>query len=196
MNGMAEFDMDFLNELEGAKVYFKVFAEGDSDDISETYKFMYTVKPFAVCEPNVQNGTSDFINLVEVNDDTTTIYSNSSGNDGYTSYDNDPIEMNLGDSYTINVQLQGAFSEDDAAVWLDFNRNGEFDDSELIIMSPYVSNVSSGTINVPLDAVTNQTITMRVRNSFFNDPEACNFDAGEVEMLIGRLLLIRFEVLT
>ena len=174
-------DTEIPNQPEGTKVYFKVFAEGDNGDISETYKFMYTVKPFVVCDPSVQNGTSDFINLFEVEEASSTIYSNASANDGYTAYANTPIQMALGQIYTFNVQLQGAFSEDDAGIWIDFNQNADFDASESVTMSAYSGNISTGSIQIPLDAEVNGTITMRVRNSFFNTPDPCNFDAGEVE---------------
>ena len=169
------------NQLEGTKVYFKVFAMGDTSDLSETYKFMYTVKPFVACTPSVQNGTSDYINLFEVGDASTTIYSNASANDGFTSYANTPIEMALGETYTFNVQLQGAFNDDDAGLWIDFNQNAEFEASESVNMSSYVGNISTGSIQVPLDSELDGTIAMRVRNSFFNTPDPCNFDAGEVE---------------
>lgn len=169
------------NQPEGTKVYFKVFAMGDTSDLSETYKFMYTVKPFVACTPSVQNGTSDYINLFEVEDASTTIYSNASANDGFTSYANTPIEMALGETYTFNVKLQGAFNDDDAGLWIDFNQNAEFEVSESVNMSSYVGNISTGSIQVPLDAELDGTIAMRVRNSFFNIPDPCNFDAGEVE---------------
>ncbi|MFT5861941.1 MAG: photosystem II stability/assembly factor-like uncharacterized protein [Flavobacteriales bacterium] len=174
-------DTEIPNQPEGTKVYFKVFADGDSSDFSETYKFMYTVKPFAVCDPSVQNGTSDFINLFEVEDASATIFSNASANDGFTTYANTPIEMALGEVYTFNVQLQGAFNDDDAGVWIDFNQNATFEISESVTMSSYNGNVSTGSIQIPLDAALSGTITMRVRNSFFNTPDPCNFDAGEVE---------------
>ncbi|RMB63824.1 T9SS C-terminal target domain-containing protein [Dokdonia sinensis] len=166
---------------EGTDVYFKVFAEGDSGDKSETYKFMYTVKPFEYCTPSVQNGTSDFINLVEIDDAATTLYSNPSGNDGYTVYNNTPIEFIAGESYDLSVSLQFAFTGDQAGAWIDFNRDASFDDIETITMAPYASNVSTGNFTIPLDAVTDEVTRLRVRNSFFNDPQACNFDAGEVE---------------
>jgi hypothetical protein len=129
----------------------------------------------------VQNGTSDFINLFEVEDASATIFSNASANDGFTTYANTPIEMALGEVYTFNVQLQGAFNDDDAGVWIDFNQNATFEISESVTMSSYNGNVSTGSIQIPLDAALSGTITMRVRNSFFNTPDPCNFDAGEVE---------------
>ena len=177
------------NQIEGTKVYFKVFAQGQSGEVSETYKFMYTVKPFEVCTPSVQNGTSDYINLFEVdNSSGSTVYSNPSANDGYTAYNNTPIALTIGEDYTFHVQLQGAFPLDDAAVWIDFNQNAVFEDSESVAMSAYVSNISLGTIQIPVDAETDGTILMRVRNSYFNTPQPCNFDAGEVEDYIVQIV--------
>jgi hypothetical protein len=174
-------DTEIPNQPEGTKVYFKVFAEGASSDLSETYKFMYTVKPFELCVPTVQNGTSDYINLFEVANTTTTIYTNTSGNDGYTSYTNSPIPMVIGEDYTFDVRLAGAFSGDEAGVWIDFNQNAQFDDDESVTMSDYVNNIASGTIQIPVHAETGGIVTMRIRNSFFNTVDPCNFDAGEVE---------------
>lgn len=181
-------DTEIPNQLEGTKVFFKVFAEGDASDISETYKFMYTVKPFQLCTPTVQNGTSDYINLFEVDNASGNIYSNASGNDGYTSYSNTPIQMIIGEDYTFNVRLQGAFADDDAGIWIDFNQDAEFDASETVIMSDYLGSISTGTIQVPVNANTDGTITMRVRNSFFEAPDPCNFDAGEVEDYIVQII--------
>ena len=181
-------DTEIPNQPEGTNVYFKVFAEGDSGDISQTYKFMYTVRAFETCTPSVQNGTADFINLFEVENTAGNIYSNASGNDGYTIYNNIPIEMIIGEDYTFNVQLQGTFAGDDAGVWIDFNQDAEFSPSEAVNMSNYTNNLSTGTIEIPADADTNGTIIMRVRNSFFDTPDPCNFDAGEVEDYVVQIV--------
>ena len=54
---------------ENTKVYFKVIASGSNNDITESYKFMYTVKKYKLCDSKgTDNTTSDYINKVTIND--------------------------------------------------------------------------------------------------------------------------------
>ncbi|RMA57760.1 T9SS type A sorting domain-containing protein [Ulvibacter antarcticus] len=162
----------------GTRMYFKVFAEGGSGDISETYKFMYTVKAFSHCEATGNGSTtSDYINSVSLNG-----FVNNSGKDGYTYYDTTPIELAAGDSYELMIQMVTHFALDDAGAWIDYNKNGDFEASEAITMSAYNSSHQSfGTIAVPFDAVRDEVIVLRTRNSYFDAPQPCGSDAGEVE---------------
>ena len=159
------------------KVFFKVVATGSNADTSSTYKFMYEVREFEYCEAAGSTGTgSDYIEEVTISG-----VVNSSGKNQYTLYDSlAPIELNKNETYSISVDLLAAFSLDKASAWIDYDKNAVFDDSELINMSPYISTVSTGSLQIPNDAVLGNTI-MRVRNTFGNSISSCGTSPGEVE---------------
>jgi len=164
--------------LSGDKVYFKVIATGANNDTSSTYKLMYKVSEFMYCSSVCLTGTtSDFINQVRLGD-----FVNDSDQNYYTLYDNlEPIELNVGETYELSVRLDYAFNLDNAAVWIDFNRNAIFDDTELITMSQYNNNISNGSFTVPDDVVYGQNLRMRVSNIYDNISDPCGNAYGEVE---------------
>jgi len=164
--------------LSGDKVYFKVIATGANNDTSSTYKLMYKVSEFMYCSSVGLTGTtSDFINQVRLGD-----FVNDSDQNYYTLYDNlEPIELNVGETYELSVRLDYAFNLDNAAVWIDFNRNAIFDDTELITMSQYNNNISNGSFTVPDDVVYGQNLRMRVSNIYDNISDPCGNAYGEVE---------------
>ena len=61
-------DSSIPNQAEGTKVYFKVFAEGENDDITETYRYMYEVKANVLCTPSMDCSYNDGFQLVQVGD--------------------------------------------------------------------------------------------------------------------------------
>jgi len=162
----------------GDKVFFKVFATGSNADTSETYKFMYEIRAFSYCASEALSGTgSDYINQVSLGS-----FINTTAQNYYTLYDNlEPIELNVGDTYQLSVSLNYAFEQDQAAVWIDFNRNGIFDSSELINMPSFTNNISTTNFTVPNDAVLGQNLRMRVSNIYDNTIDPCGNAAGEVE---------------
>ena len=162
----------------GDKVYFKVLATGSDNDTSSTYKFMFEVRELSYCNSQGLDGTgSDFINQVSLGD-----FVNNSSQDYYTLYDDlDPIQLVSGETYQLSVRLDFAFEQDKAAAWIDFNRNGIFDDLELISMSNYTNNTSIGSFTVPNDAVIGQNLRIRVSNVYDNIIDPCGNAFGEVE---------------
>ena len=162
----------------GDKVYFKVLATGSDNDTSSTYKFMFEVRELSYCNSQGLDGTgSDFINQVSLGD-----FVNNSSQDYYTLYDDlDPIQLVSGETYQLSVRLDFAFEQDKAAAWIDFNRNGIFDDLELISMSNYTNNTSIGSFTVPNDAVIGQNLRIRVSNVYNNIIDPCGNAFGEVE---------------
>jgi hypothetical protein len=83
----------------GTKMYFKVFAVGSTGDTTETYKFMYTIKPFEYC---LANGTNDGSNL-RITNVTIANVNNSTGNDSYSYYGNLPVYLAQGGTYSISI---------------------------------------------------------------------------------------------
>lgn len=165
-------------QSKGTNIYFKVFAIGASQDTTETYKFMYKTQPFVYCTASGTNATTvDYISQVSINN-----VVNASYKDFYTYYNNLVVDLKRDSTYSILVQLNHAFEDDDPGVWIDYNRNAEFELTEQINMPDYDStNTSIGVFTVPSYAVEGDTIRLRVRNSYFGVPVACGNDAGEVE---------------
>ena len=164
--------------VDGDKVFFKVVASGSKRDSSETYKFMYEVHEFMYCESEGSADTgSDYINQIKLGD-----FVNNSGKNTYTLYDElDPIQLVRGGTYELSIKLAGAVDKDTAAAWIDFNNNRTFNDNELIEMSKYLNNISTGTFTVPEDAVIDQNIRMRTSNIFDKEINPCGNVFGEVE---------------
>ena len=162
----------------GTKLYFKVFAVGASNDTSETYKFMYTIKPYAPCVAQGSSGTgSDYINLVQVNG-----YSNPSNQTYYASYPNSLVHVYQDSTYALQVGLNYAFSLDQASAWIDHDKDALFEPSEQISMSNYNASFQSfGTFTVPYVPAFMDTVVLRVRNSYNSTLNPCGTVAGEVE---------------
>lgn len=176
--------------LTGDKVFFKVFATGSDADTSETYKFMYEVREFSYCASEGLTGTeSGFINEISLGN-----FVNTSSQNNYTLYnDLDPIQLEIGLPYQLTVSLNSALSQDAAAAWIDFDNNGVFDPVELINMSDYMNNQSTGSFTVPIDAVLNEQLRMRVSNLTNSAIDPCGFAFGEVE---DYLIIISDKTLT
>ncbi len=179
----------------GDKVFFKVFATGSNTDTSETYKFMYEVQDLSYCDSQGKDGTTtDYITQVSLGN-----FVNNSEQNYYTLYDDlEPIQLIVGETYQLSVELDSSFDLDKAAVWIDFNRNGVFDDSELINMSEYTNHISNGSVTVPNDAVLGQTHRMRVRNIYDNTITPCDEASGEVEDYVITVInpIISFNTVT
>jgi hypothetical protein len=162
----------------GTKMYFKVFAVGSNNDTTETYRFMYTQKPFEYC--NASGSTSsgnlfiDNVNLLSIN--------NSTGNDTYTVYQN-PIPTLFTDStYSIAVSGNTGWSSNDYGAWIDFNNDSEFSANEQILLSVGSGSSATGSFTVPSFISINDTVRMRVRLSYWgNAPSPCGTTFGEVE---------------
>ena len=170
----------------GTKVFFKVFAKDEAAQLSETYKFMYTVQPFEYCDSygTMSYGTS--VTRVEFSDLT-----NISGKPaGYTSYlDADTATIYRTMPYDLSMKLNtdGPYTIH-ARAWLDWNRDGDFSDlgESYDLGTAYntadgITTLSPLTIFIPDYAHLGKT-TMRVSAKYNSDPSACEtgFD-GEVE---------------
>ena len=156
---------------------------GGSSD-TETKNNFINVKSCAeggtdYCAAAGLNGTgSDYITSVNLN-----TLSNTSEKTPYSDFTNLSTSLEIGKSYTLEIGLEAVFSKDAAYGWIDFNQNGEFDESELIEMSAFDDNeISRGTFTVPPAAVLGTT-RLRVRSIFLTNQVAdpCGDYFGEVE---------------
>ena len=163
----------------GTKVFFKVFAEGTNGDISETYKFTYTIRR---CSAQGTSGTgNDYIANVKVG-----LYENPSGKGTYTSYENiGPFELTKGKTHPITVFTEAVFNLDKASAWIDYNQDEVFGNEERIVLSAYDNDTKSatGTITLPEDVQVNTPLRLRVRTAFTEDDpiSPCGDVFGEVE---------------
>jgi hypothetical protein len=170
----------------GTKIFFKVFAIGESADTTETYKFMYTVRPFEYCQSFGNMSWATSVTLIDFSD----LNNPSAKPAPYTSYvDLDTAHIYPGEDYelTANMNTSGAHTVHGAA-WIDWNRDGDFTDpgEAYDLGTTYdspdgISTLSPLTITVPMDAHIGKT-TMRVAAKYGTDPSPCEtgYD-GEVE---------------
>ncbi|MGB0882046.1 MAG: VPS10 domain-containing protein [Vicingaceae bacterium] len=170
----------------GTKMFFKVFAVGNSGDTTETYKFMYTVKQKCTSSGSTQwQGNITLVDFNTINNPTgkTAPYSDY--------YSSNTTNLTVGEAYDLTVNLNtdnGNFIYHSTA-WIDWNNDGDFADTNETYQLGIAENVTDGptdlsplSITVPLDAHVGK-IRMRV-SSLYNqaqtDPCANGFD-GEVE---------------
>lgn len=161
----------------GTKVYFKVYAVGSNNDTTETYKFMYEIRPFNFCTATGNNGSGNlFIDNVTLKN-----LNNSSANNAYSSYSNPIVELFVDSNYSINVSANTGWASNDFGVWIDYNANADFEMNERILFDPNSGGSSSASFKIPKNVSVNDTVRMRVRLSYWADPEPCGNQFGEVE---------------
>jgi photosystem II stability/assembly factor-like uncharacterized protein len=171
-------DAPIPNQAVGTKVFFKVFAVGDANDTTETYKFQYTVHDFEYCDASGSNDGSNYhlsnFSLSNVN--------KPSGNETYTYWDQDTIYLVTGNNYTVTVQASTGWQSNDYAVWIDWNNDAVFSqDEEVMYMQDIGSNNAFVNFSIPPGATTYQPIRLRARVSYWGLSEPCGTTLGEVE---------------
>lgn len=152
--------------------------------------YYFTTPTVIYCHMQSNNAATEYISKVTaqpngkpemINISTGTTYSDFTGNP--TKFI-ELIQGSTGNKITID-KTQGADSG--VAVWIDFNRNGEFDLDERILADGLNSNpTASATFSVPSDAYISMTnskyVVMRVAMAKGAIPVNCiSFDDGEVE---------------
>lgn len=163
----------------GTKMYFKVYAVGESADTTETYKFMYTVRPFEYCNGV---GTTSGGNLYLNNVAAANMTNSGTGNNNYTYYANKTLLLKRDSTYSIQLNANTGWTDNDFAAWIDYNNDSEFDATEAILFDPNSGSSSNGIFTVPTTAVYNDTLRMRVRLSYWGStPSPCGTTLGEVE---------------
>jgi len=160
-------------------IYFKVYALGAQNDTSETYRFAYTIRPYVCCEASGDTSAGNlYLQKVELSNLIT-----SSGNDFYT-YNNNPI-INLypNTNYTLTLEGNTGWGENDYAAWIDFNGNRVFDEpQETVLFKPNNGDSATATFMLPSSYAGWDTFRMRVRISYWGaKPEPCGVTFGEVE---------------
>ena len=117
-------------------------------------------------------------------------YTNASGNDGgYGNYTGSPIQLEVNNTYPIDVELAwgGTLYDEQSRIWIDLDQNGVFDASEML----FDQGVADQTVNV-IGQVTIPALTplgttrMRVQMAYVAGttalPDICeSYQWGEVE---------------
>lgn len=174
------------SQVAGTKVFFKVFAVGSSGDTTETYKFMYVVKPVIACLSSGNMSWATAVTLVDLN----TIFNATGKTQPYTDYaPTHSTTLELGSSYdlNLNVNTDGNYIVY-GRVWMDWNNDADFSDPGEQYELGFAQNTPDGptslsplSITVPITAQLGET-RMRVSAKYNNTPDSCEtgFD-GEVE---------------
>lgn len=105
---------------------------------------------------------------------------NYSGQTFYSDFRNLSTILKANTTYTLKASLNYAFAPDAFDAWIDYNKNGVFDNSEWISMPAISGNTSTATFTVPNLASFGAT-TMRIRARYYGSVTPCGSIYGEVE---------------
>jgi PKD repeat protein len=122
--------------------------------------------------------SSEWIAEVQIGD-----FVNASDAAGYTDFTGLTVQLTADESYDVNLTpgFSGSSYTEYWKIWIDYNKDGDFDDAGEEMFGGSGSIPVSGTMYVPADAIPGET-RMRVSMEWLSDPVPCgNFDYGEVE---------------
>ncbi|MBL6444977.1 M4 family metallopeptidase [Fulvivirga sp. 29W222] len=137
--------------------------------------------PVTYCASQGNNVTDEWIDLVSLG----SINNATGANGGYGDFTSLSTDLARGNSYTINFSAGFASTSytEYWSVWVDFNQDGDFNDSgeQVATGSSSSSATLSGTVAVPASAALGST-RMRVSMKYNSAPSSCgSFTYGEVE---------------
>ncbi|UMQ44152.1 fibronectin type III domain-containing protein [Chryseobacterium sp. Y16C] len=155
-----------------------------------TLPYYFTTPTVIYCQMGAVNTSGEYISKVTVVPNGKPQMIKASAGSTYTDYTTDPlaqIELIQG-SVNNQLTIDKVVSADAGVVaWIDFDRNGEFDINERILVSnPSTAATATTTFSVPSDAFVSNVdymyVVMRVALMKGGIPVNCtNFDSGEVE---------------
>nr|WP_315025960.1 GEVED domain-containing protein [uncultured Chryseobacterium sp.] len=158
-----------------------------------TPPYYFTTPTVIYCKMSSGSATGEHISKVTVKPNGKPTMENASGASTYTDYTGVPktfielIQGSTDNEIIIEKKWTGNTYNEGIAVWIDFNRNGEFDINERVFTSsPNTTSPVSGKFSVPIDAFVSMTdykyVVMRVAMERDGVPVSCaNFKNGEVE---------------
>jgi hypothetical protein len=140
------------------------------------------------CKSSASDGnTLEYIKTVKLNTLTNTTTANSKGYNDFTTKAGKTTTLSTGSSYNITLTpgFSGSAFNEFFKVWIDYNQDGDFDDSD-VAFNPGMPDTKavSGFVNIPLNAklgLTRMRVAMRYGTI---DPLPCetsDFGFGEVE---------------
>ncbi len=147
---------------------------------SSTITFTTTDVQLNYCSSASTNVNDEYISRVQLN-----TIDNSSGAQFYSDFTGISTTLTKDTQYTITVTptWTGTIYAEAYAVWIDYNRDGDFSDAgeQVFTQAPTTATPISGNFTIPSGAVENST-TMRVSMKYNALPGPCEtFTYGEVE---------------
>jgi chitodextrinase len=133
------------------------------------------------CDSKGNSVNDEYIGRVQFN----TIDNSSNGSNGYTNFTNISTSVSKGTSYNITITptWTGTVYSEGYAVWIDYNKDGDFTDAGELVWSKTASQTTpvTGSFIIPSSAITGTT-RMRVSMKYNGVPTSCEaFSYGEVE---------------
>jgi chitodextrinase len=155
-------------------------AAGNVSGYSNTASATTTVAGLNYCDSASTNTNDEYISRVQLN-----TINNASGAQFYSDFTAVSTDLAKGDPYTVIVTptWTGTVYAEGYAVWIDYNKDGDFSDAGELVWSKAASTdtPNSGTFTVPTGATSGAT-RMRVSMQYNTIPTACeSFTYGEVE---------------
>jgi PKD repeat protein len=147
----------------------------------------------AYCASQGNNYSYEYIKEIQIGS-----YTHTSAGSNYSDYTNEIVPMITGDnSFTFTPEFPSSTYDEYWRVWIDFNRDGDFEDTGEEVYTSSASQTSvSGNISIP-STFSGQT-RMRVSMKWNAVPTACeSFGYGEVEdytISVGSKDITRIEV--
>ncbi|TCI94801.1 T9SS type A sorting domain-containing protein [Tenacibaculum sp. M341] len=176
------FDVTGLSPLTTytASVVAQDAAGNTSGSVSTTFTTLDGTIPVNYCDSSSNNVNDEFISNVTLN-----TINNDSGAQVYSDFTSISTNLNEGQQYTVSVTptWTGTNYAEGYAVWIDYNNNGDFDDSGELVWSkaPSTDATNTGTFTVP-SGTAQTAVRMRVSMKYNAIPTSCeNFTYGEVE---------------
>jgi len=114
--------------------------------------------------------------------------SNSSGAAGYTDFTSLSTDVIAGDTYTVSVNAGGAYDYNQCIIWVDWNRDGDFEDAGEEVYRSSIENALTYNTSITVPAATSVGVTrLRVKTHYnrdgygVNDTPCGTGSYGEVE---------------
>ncbi|NHM07459.1 secretion protein [Flavobacterium sp. CYK-4] len=161
---------------------FSVKARDEAGNVSVSSNVVsITTAAFTYCTSQGNSVADELIGNVTIG----TINNTSTGGTGYTDFTNLSTNLTLGSTPTISITptWTGTVYPEGYAVYIDYNRDGDFTDAGETVYTRAASTTTpiTGTFTVPLTA-TLGTTRMRVSLKYNGVPTACEtFSYGQVE---------------
>jgi len=111
-------------------------------------------------------------------------FTNTSGKSLYSDFSDKIVYMNVGQSYTTVIKVDNSSYTAYTRIWIDYNRDGDFTDSNEKVFEKGQGGTISGTITVPSSGVvTGQELGLRIHTDTLNYKNPCDTNSGwgEVE---------------
>ena len=155
-------------------------AAGNVSGYSNTVNVTTSVQGITYCDSASSNTNDEYISRVQLN-----TINNASGAQFYSDFTSISTTLEQGTGYTITVTptWTGTVFAEGYAVWIDYNKDGDFLDSGELVWSKAASTdtPNSGTFTVPSETTIGAT-RMRVSMKYNGIPTPCEaFTYGEVE---------------